>query len=87
MQPWEYKKVHDRWGSYVVDPLLPLDHPPVRVASQYASLAARGLDTVRREGFRAAYARYAARRARRAMLSDGSRPASAHHAGLGGNDG
>ena len=29
VQKWEYQKVVDRWGTYAVDPYLPLDHKPV----------------------------------------------------------
>jgi glycosyltransferase involved in cell wall biosynthesis len=72
VQEWEYKRVHDRWGSYVVDPMLPLQHGPARRSRQFAVLLTRAITLYRQGGTRLVLERYRARRSRLAMLSAGT---------------
>lgn len=69
VQPWEYKRVHDRWGSYAVDPMLPLQHAPARRTRELLVLLARAVAVYRQGGSRLVLERYRARRSRIAVMA------------------
>ncbi|MDT4939074.1 MAG: hypothetical protein QOG80_2745 [Pseudonocardiales bacterium] len=82
VQLWEYERVHARWGSYAVDPYLPLEHTAPRRSSARIALAVHGLEVLRQGGPRLAIERYRGRKQRMALLSGGGHVAVPARGGL-----